>query len=375
MPVLILVLSIAVLIPYTEAQIRKVPKSSEGGTPQGELWTKVPEHFRAYPFPEFPIPKTLRDWTQKRRGQVFETLIDCLGKIPPRPAKLDVKITQREERDGYILERFEFDNGIDAIVPGYLLIPKNLKKPAPAIVGLHGHGSRKESVTIDDTSSQKVGEILVRKGYVVAAIDNYFNGDRIGKGPASDLDDRRGQEYSLFKLHLWYGRSLWGMMLRDEQMLLDYLETRPEIDKKRIGATGMSMGCTRSWWLAAIDDRVKVIVGVACFTRYTDLIAHGNLRKHGIYYFVPGLMEHFDSEAIYSLVAPRPMLMLSGDQDGGAPTSGIEVLERKLAAMYGLYGATEKFRSVIYAKTGHEYLPEMKEEMSAWFETYLPVEN
>src|SRR5262249_55370415 len=62
--------------------------------------------------------------------------------------------------------------------------------------------------------------------------------------------------------------------------LIDYLETRPEVDKKRIAATGMSMGCTRSWWLAAIDDRVQAIVGVACFTRYTELLAHGNLRMH-----------------------------------------------------------------------------------------------
>src|SRR5262249_43372798 len=119
------------------------------------------------------------------------------------------------------------------------------------------------------------------------------------------------QESTQFKLNLWLGRSLWGMMLRDEQILLDYLGTRPEIDRDRIAATGMSMGCTRSWWLAAIDDRVKAIVGVACFTRYTELIAHGNLRAHGIYYFVPGLLKHFDTEAVYSLVAPRPMLMSS----------------------------------------------------------------
>ena len=62
---------------------------------------------------------------------------------------------------------------------------------------------------------------------------------------------------------LWQGRTLWGMMLRDEQCLLDYLATRPEVDMTRVGATGMSMGCTRAWWLAAIDDRIRVVVGVA----------------------------------------------------------------------------------------------------------------
>jgi hypothetical protein len=195
-------------------------------------------------------------------------------------------------------------------------------------------------------------------------------------GPGGTLD--KGplpQEMSLFKLHLWQGRCLWGMMVREDQCLIDYLQTRPEIDRNWIGATCMSMGCTRSWWLAALDDRVRAIVGVACFTRYTELLAHGNLRKHGIYYFVPGVFKHFDAEAIYSLVAPRPMLMLSGDQDGGAPVDGVMVLEKKLGAVYQLYGQPDHFRSVLYKDTGHEYLPEMKDEMAAWFQRHLPVKN
>ena len=147
------------------------------------------------------------------------------------------------------------------------------------------------------------------------------------------------------------------------------------MDKDRIGATGMGMGCTRAWWLAAIDDRIQAVVGVACFTRYTELIAQGNLRMHGIYYFVPGVLAHFDTEAIYALVAPRPMLQLSGDQDGGAPTEGVLVLEKKLGAVYGLYKKPAHFRSVIYKDTGHEYLPEMKAEMTAWFERHLPVKR
>ncbi|MBI3466601.1 MAG: dienelactone hydrolase family protein [Planctomycetes bacterium] len=175
-------------------------------------------------------------------------------------------------------------------------------------------------------------------------------------------DDKNAQEATLFKLFLWQGRTLWGMMLREEQCLIDYLQTRPEVDPERIGATGMSMGCTRSWWLAAIDERIKAIVGVCCFTRYTELIAHGNIRAHGIFYFVPRVLTHFDTEAIYALVAPRPMLMLSGDQDGGAPTDGVVTLEQKLGAVYRLHGKPDHFRSVIYQNTGHEYLPEMKQE-------------
>jgi dienelactone hydrolase len=356
------------------AQVRVTPKAAKGGERQGEPWAEVPEGFRDLKIPEWPLPTDLKRWQETDRARTRATLRHCLGEMPPRPDPGKVRVLAKEDLGDYTLERFEFHNGVDMVVPGLLLIPKNRPGPAPAVVGLHGHGSSKESVCTDPKSSQLIGPALAKRGYVVAAIDGYFAPGRVGKGPGGKLDKGAfPQEMSLFKLNLWLGRSLWGMMLRDEQCLLDYLETRPEVDKGRLAVTGMSMGCTRAWWLAALDDRVQAVVGVACFTRYTELLAHGNLRKHGIYYFVPGVLKHFDTEAIYALVAPRPMLMLSGDQDGGAPTDGILVLEKKLAAVYGLYGRAAHFRSVLYRDTGHEYLPEMKDEMVAWFEKHLPA--
>jgi hypothetical protein len=164
-------------------------------------------------------------------------------------------------------------------------------------------------------------------------------------------------------------------MVRDQQCLIDYLETRPEVDHKQIGISGMSMGCTTSWWVAALDERIQSTVGVACFTRYTELFAHGNLRSHGIYYFVPGVFAHFDTEAIHALIAPRPHLELSGDVDQGAPLDGVLMLEKKLIPIYRLYGKESNFKSIVYEKTGHEYLPEMRAAMVSWFEKTLPVKR
>jgi dienelactone hydrolase len=360
---------------FLAAQERVTPRQAKGGQKQGQPWAEVPESFRNLKVPAWPVPSNLKTWQTEGRKKVRQTLLECLGEMPTRPDPSKVRIVSREDKGDYTLERIAFHNGVDMVVPGILLVPKDRSSPRPAIIALHGHGSSKESVCTDAKNSQLVGPLLAKKGYVVAAIDAAFSGERVGKGPAGQLDDKAGQEASLFKLYLWQGRTLWGMMLRDEQCLLDYLQTRPEVDKNRIAATGMSMGCTRSWWLAAIDDRIQAIVGVACFTRYTELIAHGNLRAHGIYYFVPGVFKHFDTEAIYALVAPRPMLMLSGDQDGGAPTDGIEVLEKKLATVYSLHGKADNFRSVVYRNTGHEYLPEMKDEMVQWFDRHLPVKK
>lgn len=359
------------------AQVRVTPQAAKGGQKQGAPWAEVPESFRSMKIPDWPMPTDLKRWEEVDRVKTRATLLRCLGEMPPRPDPRKVKVVSKEEFDDYTLERFEFYNGVDMTVPGVILIPKNRKGPVPAIIALHGHGSSKESVCTDLKNGQLVGPMLAKRGYVVAAIDAAFNGYRVGKGPAGPNFDKGAypQELSLFKLYLWQGRCLWGMMLREEQCLIDYLETRPEVDKSRIATTGMSMGCTRSWWLAGIDDRIQAVVGVACFTRYTELIAHGNLRSHGIYYFVPGVFQHFDTEAIHAIIAPRPHLELSGDQDGGAPTDGIEVLEKKLGALYQLHGKSENFRSVIYKDTGHEYLPEMKDEMAKWFERHLPVKR
>jgi dienelactone hydrolase len=277
-----------------------------------------------------------------------------------------VEVTDRDVHDGYTLERFRFHNGVDAEVTGILLIPRKRTGPVPAIIGCHGHGGSKEIICSDEKNPQCIGPLLVKRGYVVAAIDAYFCGER------SPQKGKHVGESDLFKLHLWLGRSLWGLMLRDQQCLIDYLQSRPEVDRDRIGVTGMSMGGTTTWWLAAIDDRIGALVGVAGFTRYTELIAHNSQRLHGIYYYVPNILTHFDTEAIYALVAPRPMLMLSGDRDAGLPLDGIEVLEKKLAQVYRLYESPTSFRSVVYRNTAHEYLPEMKDEMARWFEKMLP---
>ncbi len=353
-------------------QVRVTPEKSKGGTKWGEPWADVPESFRNLGVPEWKVPTDLSQWRERDQPRTRALLVELLGEMPARPDPAKVKVISREDKGDYTLERIEFFNGVDMQVPGIIAIPKQRKGRVPAIIGMHGHSGSKNEYLPNPENEFSLGWMLVKQGYVVAAIDAYFNGERVFKGPRGKRErDAYGQEMSLFKLHLWQGRTLWGMMLRDEQCLLDYLQTRPEVDPEAIGATGMSMGCTRAWWLAAIDERVKVNVGVACFTRYTELLAHSS--SHGIYYWVPGVLKHFDTEAIFACVAPRPMLQLSGDQDHNAPPDGVEALEKKLIPLYKLYDKPENFESVLYKNTGHEYLSDMRLRMVAWFAKHLPV--
>jgi dienelactone hydrolase len=171
---------------------------------------------------------------------------------------------------------------------------------------------------------------------------------------------------SASKFNLWVGRTLWGMMLRDDLMALDYLASRPEVDGRRIGVTGMSMGATRSWWLMALDERIQTGVAVACLTRYQNLIEHEMLQAHGIYYFVPNMLNHFDTEAVVALLAPRPALFMNGDQDDGSSADGIRAIEKSVRPAYRLYDKGSEFQSFIYAGQGHVYTPEMWARTLAW---------
>ena len=159
--------------------------------------------------------------------------------------------------------------------------------------------------------------------------------------------------------------------IRDDRIALDYLAARPEIDPRRIGATGFSMGSTRTWWLAALDNRIAAAVGVCCLTRYQDLIQKGGLAEHGIYYFVPGMLRHFDTEAVASLIAPRAFLTLSGEKDGGSPVSGVRKINAFCSAIHRLHGASDRFHGKVYPNVGHVYTPAMWREMTRWFDRHL----
>ncbi len=321
---------------------------------------------------EFPAPQNAAQW-QARRSELFKIVWQSLGDLPPRPASLRVRRISRELRRDYTLEKVAIDNGVDGEITALLLIPEKRQHPAPAILWLHSSTPDKTQIITPNTNggAEPLGETLVRSGYVVMAPDAYWHGDRAGTGPAGPAEISRGEQESLFKLNLWLGRTLWGMFVRDDQIALDYLYSRPEVDQKRIGATGMSMGSTRAWWLAALDGRIAAVVGVACLTRYQNLIAHGELRQHGVYYFVDGLLRHFDTEGVVALIAPRPFLALTGELDAGSPADGIKVIEEKVVAVYAALGEREKFKSILYPEIGHTYTPQMRAETLAWFNRWL----
>jgi Abhydrolase family len=332
----------------------------------------VPDFFKNIKAPEFPVPITEAAWEKQRPG-VREKVLASLGDLPPRPAKPKARTVCFEKHSGYRLEKVFLDNGAGNEISAVVLVPDGLTKPAAAVLWLHSSSQDTTGMLTPNRNGgeEPIGVALVKKGYVVLGPDNWWHGDRAGTGPAGSREKANEEQQSLHKLNLWLGRTLWGMFVRDDQIALDYLCSRSEVDPKRIGATGLSMGSTRAWWLAAVDDRVACTVGVACLTRYTNLIAHGQLRQHGVYYFTYGLLKHFDTEGVMALIAPRPFLALTGELDAGSPADGIAVIEEKVGGVYRAAGARDKFASIRYPDTGHVYTTTMREETLRWFDKWL----
>lgn len=311
-----------------------------------------------------PTSAEFTDRQTKRREELWSLLGDLPEKRTPT-----AQVISTEQLDGYKLEHLILDlNGIQP-VPALMLIPDNIKQPAPAMQYIHWHGGDyfvgKQELLKGTSAMQAYAPVYAQKGIVALAIDSWCFGERA----PYPTDGGRG-EGDTFKEMIWKGQVLFGMMMFDEWQALNYFCSRPEVDTKRIGSFGISMGSTKSWWLAALDERIKVCMDLCCLTDYEALLAEHGQYRHGIYYYVPSLLKHFQTHDINELIVPHPRLSLNGSKDGLTPPRGVERVRDYLYPLYAQYGRPEDCRIELF-DCGHEELPEMRAIILEWLEKYL----
>jgi hypothetical protein len=300
----------------------------------------------------------------QRRKELWNLLGDLPWDYQPGP----VKVLKTEKHDGYTLERLLLDlNGVEP-VPALLLVPDKRAARASGLLYIHWHGGMydlgKEQLLVGADAQPAYAPVCAEKGLVTLAIDSWCFGER-----KHDDNGSRG-EADTFKYMLWKGQVLWGMMMFDEFRALDYLATRPEVDPNRLGVLGMSMGATKAWWLAALDPRVRACMDVCCLTDFQELIKIHNLSGHGIYYYVPSLLKHFQSEQINELIVPRARLSVNGRLDDLTPPAGVERIRDYLLPLYQKYGKSEDCHIELF-DCPHTELPAMRKLILAWMDNYL----
>ena len=221
-------------------------------------------------------PRQTKSASTPSPAQRRRELYGLLGELPDRNRPIAGKKRKEEERDGYVLETWDLDlNGIET-VPAYLARPRSISGRVPAVLFDHSHGGGykigKQEFIEGRSYLQPVpyAKVLTELGYVALCIDSWVFGER-----------SHTSEADMFKAMLWRGQVLWGMMVYDGLRALDFLVQRPEVDPRRVGTLGMSMGSTMAWWLGALDERIKVTVDINCLTDFQALLARKALSLHG----------------------------------------------------------------------------------------------
>jgi Acetyl xylan esterase (AXE1) len=303
-----------------------------------------------------------------RQARRREELWGLLGDLPPRNRPIGAELISSESHPGFKLERLKLDlNGVEA-VPALLLLPEKRQPKAPGLVYIHAHGGTyevgKEELLTGRNVLPAYAPVCAEKGLVTLAIDSWCFSER------KHVADGRQGEHDAFKEMLWRGRVLWGMMMYDEVQAVSYLASRAEVDPRRIGAFGLSMGSTKAWWLAALDERVKLCVDLCCLTDYEELIKIDNLKGHGIYYYVPRLLKHFQAHDVNELIVPRAHLSMNGRNDRLTPPAGVERIRDHLLPLYRRYGQEQDCGIELF-DCGHEETPEMRKLVGQWFDRHL----
>lgn len=330
---------------------------------------------QAPPVPPFRVPP-VRAAFEQEQARLRAAFSQVLGNFPAHLPAPTVEHLSTTQHAGYQVERFRFNGGTGWFVPGVVYRPIG-PGPFPAILWCHWHGGNYAlgigALTTTDYTPEPPGPTLARRGYVVLAIDAPGFGELNGQGP--DRTAGSVGESSIAKYELLYGRSMWGLTIHHDRCALSILAARSDVDTTRIGTAGISMGCLRALWIAALDERIRATVAICCLVRLQDLITAQSMHFHGHYYYVPGILQIGDIETVIACIAPRALLSLNGADDPLTPLSGIRTTATLARPAWDLYAAGSRMRMDIIDGVGHAWNPAMWHDSLTWLDRHLEVTN
>lgn len=311
--------------------------------------------------------------------QAFLQLVDH-PRVPLAPA---VKVLPAT--DGLRQEYITYASEATQRVPG-ILLKRDDQKRRPVVVVLHGTGGTKEG-------QLSLLKTLAHQGFITIAIDGRYHGERQTGTGSTQYVAAMLQTYRTGQEHPFLYDTVWDVL-----RLIDYLETRSDVDPARIGVIGFSKGGMETYLAAAVDPRIAVavpMIGVQSFRWALDntmwmsrvgtfqAAVDEAARESGVgkidaafvrtFYdrVAPGVYTRFDGPAMLPLIAPRPLLVINGDSDARTPLPGLDecMIPTKLA--YHKANADDKVKLYIQKDTGHAVTAVALQAAVDWLVTWL----
>ena len=346
-----------------------------------------------------PRWQDLEVWKNAARKRIWDKLAYRPAEVPLNP-----EIVSREGKEDYFQEKVVFSSAAHTRIPAYLLIPKRRKLPAPAVVALHDHGGfyywGKEKLVEHEAEHPKMIDFrklcyggvayaseLARAGFVVLIIDAFYFGERrlevaqlqggklAGLAPDSGeyidaTNSMAGRSEVLVAKTIFLSGATWpGMMFWDDIKSVDYLTSRPEVDPRRIGCVGLSIGGYRAAHLCALEPRIRAAVVVGWMCTYGSMLRN-HLEHHTWMIYVPGLYQYMDLPDIVSLTAPGALLVQYCNQDSLFPVSGMEASAEKIKRLYVKAKIPKRFKASFF-DAPHQFNKAMQAEAFEWLRKAL----
>ena len=317
--------------------------------PAHALWQRYAPDEARYAF-RARRPAEARRWQRTTRAALAACLrLDAFAPVALAPRRLECV-----DRGDHVREKFLLQTAPGVSMPVYLLLPKRAARPLPVVVAFHGHGyGVKDIVGLWEDGSERhtpdgyqkdFALALCRRGFAVAAPEISCFGER--QTDFSYLDVALGQQAAstcthtaMLAFHL--GFSVVGMRVHDARRLIDYLETRRDLDAGRVGAMGISGGGMHTLFSTCLDPRIRACVVSGYYSTFKgSLLA----MHHCACNFVPGLAAFGEMQDLAGLVAPRPMLVEAGTRDPIFPLAAVRqglAGARRVYQTFGAAGAVE----------------------------------
>jgi len=299
---------------------------------------------------------------QQRLPQYRQEYLQMLGLWPlPERTPLQPTVTGTLDGDGYTVELLHYQSMPGLYVTGNLYRPSEVKpgERLPAIVYVCGHSHRGRDG--NKTAYQSHGIWFARHGYVCLVLDTV------------QLGEIAGIHHGTYREQRWWwhsrGYTSAGVECWNGVRAIDYLLSRDDVDRQRIGVTGISGGGAATFWIAAADERVAAAAAVSGMADLESYVGNRVINGHCDCMFLHNTYA-WPWTRIAALLAPRPLLFVNSDADAIFPMDANDRISNRLERLYSLYGAGDQVDAVV-SIGGHAYRQDIRQATYRFFNTHF----
>jgi dienelactone hydrolase len=307
--------------------------------------------------------RTTADWA-RRRAEILAAIQLVMGPLPnsSRKVPLDVRVLQEQQGAGFMRKKLSFAVEQDDRVPAWLLIPNKLKGRAPAMLCLHQTTAigKDEPAGLGGNPNLHCAQELAERGYITLAPD-YPNFGEYKVDPYA-----RGYASASMK-------GIWNHM-----RAVDLLESLPEVDARRIGVIGHSLGGHNALFVAVFDQRLKAVVTSCGFNSFFEYKG-GDLTGWSHAGYMPPIATvygkdprrmPFDFTEVLAALAPRPVFVNAPLHDDNFAVQGVRDCVDAAAPVFRLFRVEDRL-TVRHPDCGHEFPVAVRQAAYDWLDHVL----